>query len=68
MVIERSDEVVVWVVTVALLLALLGSEVVEATEAVSVMVLPAATVEFTVTVKVIVAVAPGPMVVVSVHL
>jgi hypothetical protein len=68
LVIERSDEVATTVVVLALLLVLFGSEVVDATDAVSVMVLPAATVEFTVTVNVIVAVAPEAIVVVSVHL
>jgi hypothetical protein len=68
LVMARSDEVATWVVTVALLLPLFGSPVVEATEAVSVIVVPAATVEFTVTVNVIVAMAPEDIVVVSVHL
>lgn len=67
LVIERSAESATCVFTVALLLALFGSLLVEATESVSEMVVPAATFVFTFTTKVKFAVVFAAMLAVSVQ-
>jgi hypothetical protein len=64
---DRSAEFPTVILTVALLLPLLGSEVVEATESVCVMIVPDATPALTVTTKLKFAVVVAAMVAVSVH-
>src|SRR5271169_6393347 len=64
---DKSAESATWMLTVALLLPLFGSTVVEATESVWVIVVPCVTFEFTFTTKVKFAVVMAAIVVVSVQ-